>query len=240
MLFYVRDRRNFCTKKPVDVVKKENMVLNAMENAANSKFNGLKEKIGNGSVDKKLNGSFIAPLSEDVMVTATPKETSSTSMPSQNVNGKMSMDHLTSKDSQTEHSAVVPPMKDLPKDHPTSNTDVVNHKGESHSTLEGSGDALTLGHAAKNVLGNNSSDVVDKKELAVILPDCNGSQDSLDKKESSESAEQPLNSSVLFTSGDTPKMNGTNPEMVFGSFSLLWHGLFLSFMKFPSLLTCVA
>ncbi|KAI3446753.1 hypothetical protein Pfo_003418 [Paulownia fortunei] len=238
MLFYVRDRKNFCTKKPVDVVQKENVVMNAIGNAAYTKLNlELKEKIQNGSIEKKLDGSFSATLSErDALVATAPEETPFKNIPFQNVNGTMSVDYLGHKrDPQSEHSSVVPPTKDPPKDHSTVNNNSVGHKVESRSTVGGSGDTLNLGHAAKIVPCNNSLSVVeDPNASAVILPECNVTQDSLHMKESGdfvampsacykgsakespcESAEQPPKSSVLCTSsGDTFKMDGTNSEMV--------------------------
>ncbi|KAI8018182.1 hypothetical protein LOK49_LG04G00330 [Camellia lanceoleosa] len=54
MLFYVRDRRNFASKK-LDVVQKESMVINAMGNNTLSNFNqGLKEIVQNRPIDKRV------------------------------------------------------------------------------------------------------------------------------------------------------------------------------------------
>ncbi|KAL0345774.1 UNVERIFIED_CONTAM: Ubiquitin carboxyl-terminal hydrolase 23 [Sesamum radiatum] len=208
MLFYVRDRRSFPTKKPVDVVHKEKIVMNAVGNAAYSKFNlELKEKSQNGSIEKKLDGSFSVPLSaKDAHVTTTPKEIPSNKISSQNVDGKM----------------------DERVDHSTIGVNSVGHKGESCSTVEDSGCT-----AAKDVSCNNSSSVTaDKKSSVVLFPDCNVPQDSHQRKGSSnvvlasachkdnpkenpsESTQTPPNCSVLCTSsGDTQKMDGTNSEM---------------------------
>ncbi|CAL5402144.1 unnamed protein product [Camellia sinensis] len=55
MLFYVQDRRNFASKKLVDVVQKESMVINAMGNKTLSNFNqGLKEIVQNRPIDKRV------------------------------------------------------------------------------------------------------------------------------------------------------------------------------------------
>ncbi|KAL0427784.1 UNVERIFIED_CONTAM: Ubiquitin carboxyl-terminal hydrolase 23 [Sesamum latifolium] len=204
MLFYVRDRRSFPTKKPVDVVHKEKIVMNAVGNAAFSKFNlELKEKSQNGSIVKKLDGSFSVPLSaKDAQVSTTPKEIPSKKISSQNVDGKM----------------------DERVDHSTIDVNSLGRKGESCSTVEDSGCT-----AAKDISCNNSSSVTtDKIPSVVLFPDCNVPQDSLLKKGSrdvvlasachkdnpkenpSESTQTPPNSSVLCTSS---KMDGTNSEM---------------------------
>ncbi|KAL6534873.1 hypothetical protein OROGR_013548 [Orobanche gracilis] len=58
MLFYVRDRKNFITKKPVGFIPKENMVMNPFGNTAYSKLNQqLKEKIQSGTVESQVGGS---------------------------------------------------------------------------------------------------------------------------------------------------------------------------------------
>ncbi|KAL0316470.1 UNVERIFIED_CONTAM: Ubiquitin carboxyl-terminal hydrolase 23 [Sesamum radiatum] len=208
MLFYVRDRRSFPTKKPVDVVHKEKIVMNAVGNAAYSKFNlELKEKGQNGSIEKKLDGFFSAPLSvKDAQVTTAPREIPSKKISSQNADGKM----------------------DEREDHSTIDVHSVGRKGESCSTVEDSGCT-----AAKDVPCNNSFSVTaDKKPSMGLFPDCNVPQDSLQRKGSSdvvipsacykdhpkenpnESTQTPPNSSVLCpSSGDTCKMDGTNSEM---------------------------
>ncbi|KAL0286455.1 UNVERIFIED_CONTAM: Ubiquitin carboxyl-terminal hydrolase 23 [Sesamum angustifolium] len=162
MLFYVRDRRSFPTKKSVDVVHKEKIVMNAVGNAAYSKFNlELKEKGQNGSIEKKLEGFFSAPLSvKDAQVTTAPREIPSKKMSSQNADGKM----------------------DEREDHSTIDVNSVGRKGESCSTVEVSGCT-----AAKDVPCNNSFSVTaDKKPSMGLFPDCNVPQDSLQKKGSSD------------------------------------------------------
>lgn len=243
MLFYVRDRRNFCAKKPVDAIQKENMVMNAIGSAAYSKFNlELKEKIQNGSNEKKLDGSFSAPLSDrDTVVATLPKETLSKMISFPNINGTMAVDNLGIKSPKSEHSSVVPPTKDPLKEHSVMGINSVGHKGESCSTVDGSGDTPNFGHATKNITCNKGFSVVEEQNTStVMLPDRDVPQDSLHKKESSdfvampsgckdngkenpsEPAKNPPNSSVLGTSsGGTCKMDGTNSEMVFCSFSLL-------------------
>ncbi|KAK6151600.1 hypothetical protein DH2020_014235 [Rehmannia glutinosa] len=222
MLFYVRDRKKFGIKKPpVNVIQKENMVINAIGNAAYSKLNlDLKEKIQNGSVEKKTETSS----EKDALVATAQKEAPHKKIPFQNGNGKMSVDNLSHKrDPQSDHSSVVPPTKDPLKDHSSMNINSVDHKGESRSTDGGSGDTPNFDRAAKNVPGDNSLSVVqDRNSSGVILPECIVPQDSLNKKESSnsakesqnESAEKPPINSVLGTSpGGLCKMNGTNSKL---------------------------
>ncbi|KAG8367586.1 hypothetical protein BUALT_Bualt16G0087400 [Buddleja alternifolia] len=121
MLFYVRDRRKLGTKKPVDIVQKDNMVMNAIGNAAAySKFNELKEKIQNGSVEKKIDGSFANA----------PKEIPSKKMSVQNVNGMMTVEQL----------SVMQPTKDSAKEYSATDIDSVGQKGESHLSDQGFGD----------------------------------------------------------------------------------------------------
>ncbi|KAL7134528.1 hypothetical protein ABFS83_11G032100 [Erythranthe nasuta] len=216
MLFYVRDRRSFIPKKPVDIAPKENVSMNAILNGAYPKLNGvLKEKVQNDLIEKKTNGSASAAVT---VITTAPKETPSKETPLQNLNGKMAIDNLGHKDSQPENSQVVPQTKDPLKDNCTNNIKSVGHKGGSLSTFE------VNGHAPKIVLCNDGSTVVkDRKEPGgTVLPECNVPQDSLHKKESSDSvamknptetADQPPNGSILSITEDTCKIDGTNSEM---------------------------
>ncbi|KAF8407253.1 hypothetical protein HHK36_006380 [Tetracentron sinense] len=55
MLFYVRDKRNFAPKKPVDVLRKENMVAYAIENKrCSASAQGPKETVQNGPIERIL------------------------------------------------------------------------------------------------------------------------------------------------------------------------------------------
>ncbi|XP_059635606.1 ubiquitin carboxyl-terminal hydrolase 23 [Cornus florida] len=58
MLFYFRDRKIFAPKKPFNIVKKDNLPMNAMGNKAHSSSSkNLKEMIHNIPIEKKLNGA---------------------------------------------------------------------------------------------------------------------------------------------------------------------------------------
>ncbi|KAL3840647.1 hypothetical protein ACJIZ3_025238 [Penstemon smallii] len=94
MLFYVRDRSDFSAKKPVDVGLRETMVVNATENATNSKFNPeIRENIQNGSTEKKLDNNFSVTSSEkDVPTVNAPKETPLEKIHFQNVNSAINLD----------------------------------------------------------------------------------------------------------------------------------------------------
>lgn len=73
MLFYVRDRRNAVTKKAVDIVQKESMIMNALGSKGYNNFNsGTKETIPKESLGKKVNDSSAA-----VTLTDSVKEQSS-------------------------------------------------------------------------------------------------------------------------------------------------------------------
>ncbi|KAL3629613.1 hypothetical protein CASFOL_026835 [Castilleja foliolosa] len=115
MLFYVRDRKNFVTTKPVDIIPRANF-----GNAAYSKLNlESKEKIQNSTIEKKTDGPSSAILSA-------VKETPHQKIPFQNGNGPISVDSNLGHKSgaQTEHSSVVPSSKDPLKAHSTVNTNL--------------------------------------------------------------------------------------------------------------------
>ncbi|PIN18508.1 Ubiquitin carboxyl-terminal hydrolase [Handroanthus impetiginosus] len=220
MLFYVRDRRNICTKKPVGIVQKENVVMSTIGTAAYSKINlELKEKIQNGSTEKKIDGPFSVALSQkDSMVSTASKETPSKKLSFQNVNGTNAVDN-----------SVVPPMKDPVKDHPSTNDGPVAQGGDLRSTV----DTLSLGATAKSDASNSSFSVQDQNASVVMLSNGKLPQQSLHKKESSdpvvmlstcnkncakenpiESVELPSNSRVpCMSPGDACKLDGTNSEM---------------------------
>lgn len=60
MLFYYRNRRIFASKKPLDVLQKQNMTANAMErNKPYPNFNqGMKETIQSGLIEARVNAKF--------------------------------------------------------------------------------------------------------------------------------------------------------------------------------------
>ncbi|KAL3824627.1 hypothetical protein ACJIZ3_020656 [Penstemon smallii] len=168
MLFYVRDRKEVCVKKPL-VSHKENMVMNAIEKAAYSKFNPeLREKVQNGSTEKRLDGSSVA-LSEKAPITTDSKETPSKKIPFQNVNGTMAVDCLDLKtDPLSESSLVLPPKKALVEDHSNATINSVGHQG---STVEASGDNVNSVDAAKcynDSANKNPSESVDHSNSEMV------------------------------------------------------------------------
>lgn len=232
MLFYVRDRKNVGAKNHINALQKEKMVMNAIGNAAYSKFNlELKERMQNGSHEKNLNGSLSAALSgRDALVTPLPTE----NMPS-NLNGKLTSEHLGLVRNSNLESLLVPPTKAQLKENSVMEMNYVGRKGDSCSSVDGSGGTSNLGHAAGNITCNNNLIVAEKQNTtAIMTPDCSMPHNSLHKKESSNvvampsgcndsgkekpfvTAEKPPSSSVFSTSSrDTCKIDGINSEMVF-------------------------
>lgn len=216
MLFYVRDRKNVATKNHVNALQKENMVMNAIGNAAYSKLNlELKEKIQNGSNEKKVNGS--AALSErDGLVTSLPKETPSEKL-SSNINGKSTVEHNYLVGNAKSELLMLPPTNAPLKE---------NSSFELNSITNGSGDTSNSGHVVMNGTCHNKINIIEEQNAStIVLPDCSRPQDSLHKKESSneekpsESAKKAPNSDVLSRlSGDQCKMDGPISETVFCSY----------------------
>ncbi|KAL7224281.1 hypothetical protein ACSBR1_025694 [Camellia fascicularis] len=76
MLFYVRDRRNVALKKPVDVIQKESMIINAMSHKMHSNSSqGLKEAVQNGPIDKRVNGVYSSAAESNAIIADGLKET---------------------------------------------------------------------------------------------------------------------------------------------------------------------
>ncbi|KAH6828771.1 ubiquitin-specific protease 23 [Perilla frutescens var. hirtella] len=235
MLFYVRDRKNVGAKIHVNALKRENMVMNAIGNAAYSKFNvGLEEKIQNGANEKKLYGCLSATLSgRDALVTPLPKDIPSEKMSASNINGKLTVEHLGHVSNSNSESLMVPPSKVSMREHSVMEINSVGCKGDTSSSIDGSGGTSNLGHVAENITCNNTLSAVEKQiTTAIILPDCSRQQDSVHKKESSdfvgipsgcedsgkekpsEPSEKPPNNSILSTSsGESCKMDGTISAM---------------------------
>lgn len=209
MLFYVRDRKKIVAKKSVNTIQKENMVMNGRGNAAHPVPNlEQREKIQNGA----------HPLS--VALSEAPSD--KISMP--NANGTLAFDNLGLK-RDPEHSSLVSSRKGPLKE------SSVGHKGESRSTVDGSGDSVNLGHAAKNITHNKSFGIVEEQNTSALkLANTEMQQYSFHMNKSSDS--------VMIPSG--AKDNGKessiesakkapislNSEMVFCSF--LSYDLFFS------------
>lgn len=221
MLFYVRDRKNVVAKNHV---QKENMVMNAIGNAAYSKLNLVsEEKIQYGPNEKRINGCLSAALSgKDALVSPPPKEIPSEKVSASNMNGKLSVEHLGHVRNSNSESLMVPPSKASVKEHS------VVCKGDSSSNVDGSGGTSNIGHVMKNITCNNTLSAVEEQNAtAVILPDCSKPRGLFHKKESSdfvavssgfkdsskekpsEPSEKPPNSSFLSkSSGDSCNRDG--------------------------------
>ncbi|XP_075473638.1 uncharacterized protein LOC142504740 [Primulina tabacum] len=233
MLFYVRDRKNCSTKKPVAVVQKENKAaMNAIENVVNFNINQqLMGKIPNGSIDKKSDGSIPVALSDRGTLTVTSLKEPPKRISFQNVNCSLDVDHVSQRrDAQLEPSSSVPPVKDS-VDCCAANCNSSGSRAMLGSTCEVSYCNRSLGDAPK-IIGSQKgvSAVQDLNASAMQLPNCNLSKDSVNKKEPSEfvpmppprcykdtanenhgkSADQPENSSVGVSSGDVCSIAATN------------------------------
>lgn len=212
MLFYVRDRKNVNAKNHVNARQKENMVMNAIGNAA------------------YLNGSFPTALSgRDAIGTPLPAKNLSS-----NLNGKLTAEHLGLVRNTNSDSLMVPPTKAPLRDHSVMEMKSVDHKGDSCSRVTGTDCTSNLGHIAGIITDKKLSDTEEQNTAVTMMSDIERPQNSLHMKESSnisfampsgckdngkekpnEPAEKQLSSSVLSTSCRDPlKMDGTISEMV--------------------------
>lgn len=115
MLFYYRDRRIFASKKPLDVLQKQNMTTNAMErNKAYPNFNqGMKETIQSGRIEARVNAKMSSAAivqrdSSNASLSPITKDASS-----QNHSGLMTAEcSVPNKDSLLEFSSRLLPLKD--------------------------------------------------------------------------------------------------------------------------------
>ncbi|XP_047940665.1 ubiquitin carboxyl-terminal hydrolase 23-like [Salvia hispanica] len=185
MLFYVRDRKNVGTNNHANALQKNNM--NAIGNAAYSKLNlEIKEKIVNGSNERKINGS--AALSRrDAPMTALPKEKLTVEHQDLARNAKCKSMVQQLKAPQKEDSAM-----------------------ELNSSVNGSGGASNGGHVAANTLSTVEKHNTNSAVLSVAMP---SSYKESDKEKPSESAEKAPDSAVLRRlSGEKSKMDGPISE----------------------------
>ncbi|KAA8522873.1 hypothetical protein F0562_009296 [Nyssa sinensis] len=194
MLFYVRNRKNFVPKKPVDVVQKDKFAINAMGNKTHSNSNhSLKEAKQNGLVEKKLNGvdSSAAACHRNALVAGASNKTLIKEPSVQKSNGFVVV--KCNKDSVLEPSSKLPLLKD-----PVKELSVRNLNGEglppSSPSVKGSDDTLELDNAMITTTGARINDYNDdrstKKDLndsISIAPNCNGLQNSITKKDPGDS-----------------------------------------------------
>ncbi|CAA2965689.1 ubiquitin carboxyl-terminal hydrolase 23 [Olea europaea subsp. europaea] len=176
MLFYVRDRRNFASKKP-DVIQKENVVMNALGKVAISK----------------------TVAHRDSLNTNTPKNSSMRESSFQKVNGSMAIE---CSSPSSESLSVAPLAKDSVKGFSAVNIIAGNHLAPEVSS------------AVYNVGSCHHKDL---NESSMVPSDCNGHQDSIDKKEFSNSVVMPSNQD---TSGKEDLSNPVNKPSNSSAFAL--------------------
>ncbi|CAA0819979.1 Ubiquitin carboxyl-terminal hydrolase 23 [Striga hermonthica] len=225
MLFYVRDRKRFIPRKPVNVIQRENMVMSVIENEAYSKLNmELKEKIQNGAMEKRIDRSASVTLSgRDPLVLGALKGTphNKTTFLTGNLtgNGSLSVGNLGHKRvPQTENSSLVPPLKEQVKDHDIMNVNAVDDKEGSIATGGGSVDTHSLNRAAEIAPSSNSASVLeDTNASGAKLPERIVPQDSVDKKEPIDFAVTPSTSEKEIAMESLCKMNGADSGVVFSA-----------------------
>ncbi|CAI9765773.1 unnamed protein product [Fraxinus pennsylvanica] len=177
MLFYVRDRRNFASKKP-DVVQKENVVMNALGKVAISKTVACRDSLNTNTTKK-------TPMIESSF---------------QKVNGSMAID---CSSPSSESLSVVPSAKASVKGFSGVNTIAGNHLArEVSSAVYNMGSYLHKDLNESSMVPsdfNGHLDSIDKKELSdsVVI---SSNQDTSGKDDLSNPVIKPSNSSAFNTS----------------------------------------
>ncbi|KAL2534826.1 Ubiquitin carboxyl-terminal hydrolase 23 [Abeliophyllum distichum] len=190
MLFYVRDRRNFASKK-ADVLQKENVVMNAFGKVAISK----------------------TVAHRDSLNTNPPKKTPMKETSFQKVNGSMAIECSSlNRDPLSESLSAVPSAKDSVKGLSAVNTSAGNHLAHAVSSA-----AYNVGSCLQKDLNesimvpsvcNGPQGSINKKELrdSVVMPSsCN--QDTSGKEDLSKPVDKPSNGSVFALSGNRCNTN---------------------------------
>ncbi|CAA3025438.1 ubiquitin carboxyl-terminal hydrolase 23 [Olea europaea subsp. europaea] len=196
MLFYVRDRRNFASKKP-DVIQKENVVMNAFGKEAISKSQAHKDSLNTNTLKK------------------TPMKESS----SQKVDGSMAIEcSPLNRDPLSESILAVPSAKDSVRGLFAVNTSAGNHLAHAVSSAVYNMGSCLRKDSNESIMVpsdcNGPQGSIDKKELSdsVIIPSsCN--QDTSGKEDLSNPVNKPSNSSAFALSGNGCNTNDTKSEM---------------------------
>ncbi|KAI8019537.1 Ubiquitin carboxyl-terminal hydrolase 23 [Camellia lanceoleosa] len=174
MLFYVRDRRNVALKKPVDVIQKESMIINAMSHKMHSNSSqGLKEAVQNGPIDKRVNGVYSSAAESNAIIADGLKET------------------LMKETSVQKTNPLKDPLLDISLKVPVSKDAVKGREWLTQSApIKGSSDALNNAMLATtggktNEFTKERSIKEDLSDSVVVVPNHCGPQNSDTKKDPS-------------------------------------------------------
>ncbi|GMP35805.1 hypothetical protein CsSME_00008123 [Camellia sinensis var. sinensis] len=174
MLFYVRDRRNVALKKPVDVIQKESMIINAMSHKMHSNSSqGLKEAVQNGPIDKRVNGVYSSAAESNAIIADGLKET------------------LMKETSVQKTNPLKDPLLDISLKVPVSKDAVKGREWLTQSApIKGSSDALN--NAMLATTGGKSNEFTKERSIkedlsdsVVVAPNHCGPQNSDTKKDPS-------------------------------------------------------
>ncbi|CAI9779680.1 unnamed protein product [Fraxinus pennsylvanica] len=196
MLFYVRDRRNFASKKP-DVIQKENVVMNALGKVAISK----------------------SVAHRDLLNTNTPKKAPMKESSFLKVDGSMAIECSSlNRDPLSESLLAVPSSKDSVKGLFAVNKTAGNHLAHAVSSAVYNMGSCHQKDSNESIMVpsdcNGPQVSIEKKELsdsAVITSSCN--QDTSGKEDQSNPVNKPSNISAFALSGNGCNSNDTKSEM---------------------------
>lgn len=202
MLFYVRDRRNVALKKPVDVIQKESMIINAMSHKMHSNSSqGLKEAVQNGPIDKRVNGVYSSAAESNAIIADGLKET------------------LMKETSVQKTNPLKDPLLDISLKVPVSKDAVKGREWLTQSApIKGSSDALNNAMLATtggktNEFTKERSIKEDLSDLVVVAPNHCGPQNSDTKKDPSNvGAKSPKYNEDRHTEKDLSDLVAITPD----------------------------
>lgn len=142
-MFYVRDRKNYFSKKQVDILKEENKIVNAIGKSTHLKpVLDSSVRVHNGSNE---NNSDVSSLTDALSLSdgrvSHAQENSFEKIFLHNANGKLVDDPLCHKRDPLSDVLPATPTKHQRKD-PHMKINNAEHRAESSSTIEGNGDTL--------------------------------------------------------------------------------------------------
>ncbi|XP_051113943.1 ubiquitin carboxyl-terminal hydrolase 23 isoform X2 [Andrographis paniculata] len=181
MLFYVRNRKHFCRKKPVDSIQKENIIINAIGKSAYSKISrDSNEKVQNGSTEKNIDALTTASSSlRDEQVNPVPKEIPSVKTSLLNGNGNKTLNPLEYEGgSQSKPSSAIQDKHPEKGPHAPSMNNV-GQKEEWSSTI-----AVSRVGTGSKIDSHNTGSVVENQNssAAVVSSNCIVPKDSNHRK----------------------------------------------------------
>ncbi|XP_059667596.1 ubiquitin carboxyl-terminal hydrolase 23-like [Cornus florida] len=202
MLFYFRDRKNFAPKKPVNIVQKDNLPMNAIGNKAHSSSSkNLKEMIHNIPIEKKLNGA-VSSASVDqrgALNACAAKVTMEKEASVQKINGPMMTE--CNKDTSLESSTNLLPLKDPEKELPVLNLSGGDCLPTSAPSVRGYRETLKLDKAmittTAGEVSDSNHDRSTKKDLnnsVASPPNYSGHHNPYTKRDLTDSVAMPPNS----------------------------------------------